>query len=466
MPRVPRARRAALRALLCAASLGAAPLAAQAPGVAPAPGASPGRVLLAVRPVVVRAARLLDGLTDRVRTGQAVLVRGERIAAVGPVDSITAAAGPGARVIDLGDATLMPGLIDAHTHVLLQGDVTAADYDAQVLGESIPYRTIRATVAARRALEQGFTTIRDLETEGAMYADVDVKTAINRGVIPGPRMFVATRAFAPTGMYGPSGYSWEIALPKGVQIVDGVDNIRRAVREQVANGADWIKVYADRRYYLAPDGRLRSMPNYTDEEMKAFADEARRLGKKTAAHAMGWDGIDLALRAGFNTIEHGVGMTDDLLDRLVRQNAYWCPTISVEDYVASGRGGVWEQMPRLARAAVARGLKKGARIANGSDIGGMPWTEPMARELADLVSAGMTPVQAVRAATSVAADLLDQRENLGAVAPGRYADLAAAPGDASRDISTLQRVTFVMKNGQVFRGPANAVDPQTEQAAR
>lgn len=464
MPRSRRARslRRVLRALLAAAPLGAAPLAAQAPGAAPT---APGRVPLAVRPVVVRAARLLDGLTDQARTGRAVLVRGERIAAVGPADSITAAAGPGARVIDLGDATLMPGLIDAHTHVLLQGDVTAADYDAQVLGESIPYRTIRATVAARRALEQGFTTIRDLETEGAMYADVDVKTAINRGVIPGPRMFVATRAFAPTGMYGPSGYSWEIALPKGVQIVDGVDDIRRAVREQVANGADWIKVYADRRYSLAADGRLRSMPNYTDEEMKAFADEARRLGKKTAAHAMGWDGIDLALRAGFNTIEHGVGMTDDLLDRLVRQNAYWCPTISVEDYVASGRGGVWEQMPRLVRAAVARGLKKGARIANGSDVGGFPWTEPMAREIADLVSAGMTPAQAVRAATSVAADLLDQRENLGAVAPGRYADLIAAPGDASRDVTALQRVSFVMKNGQVFRGPAPAAGA-AEQAAR
>ena len=441
-------------ALALAALAFARPAAAQAPGTAPPTG--PGRVPLAVRPVVVRAARLLDGLTNRVRTGQAVLVRGERIAAVGPADSIAAAAGPGARVIDLGDATLMPGLVDAHTHVLLQGDVTAEDYDAQVLKESIPYRTIRATMAARRALDQGFTTIRDLETEGAMYADVDVKTAIARGIIPGPRMFVATRAFAPTGMYGPSGYSWEIALPKGVQIVDGVDNIRHAVREQVANGADWIKVYADRRYFLAADGRLRSMPNYTDEEMKAFADEARRLGKRTAAHAMGYDGIASALRAGFTSIEHGAGMTDDLLDRMVQQGTYWCPTISVEDYVAEGRGGIWREMPRLSRAAVARGLTKGVRIANGSDIGGMPWTEPMARELVALVQAGMTPTQAVRAATGVAADLLDEAANLGAVAPGRYADLVAAPGDASRDVTALLRVQFVMKGGQVVRGPAGA----------
>lgn len=452
MPRPARARSRLARTLApaLAALVFGGPLAAQAPGAAPIPG----RVPLAARPVVVRAARLLDGLTDRVRVGQAVLVRGDRIAAVGPADSITAAAGPGARILDLGDVTLMPGLIDAHTHVLLQGDVTAEDYDAQILKESIPYRTIRATVAARRALDQGFTTIRDLETEGAMYADVDVKTAINRGVIPGPRMFVATRAFAPTGMYGPSGYSWEIGLPKGVQIVDGVDNIRHAVREQVANGADWIKVYADRRYYLAPDGRLRSMPNYTDEEMKAFADEARRLGKRTAAHAMGWDGIDAALRAGFTTVEHGAGMTDDLLDRMVRQGTYWCPTISVEDYVAEGRGGVWREMPRLSRAAVGRGIKKGARIANGSDVGGLPWTEPMAREIADLVEAGMTPVQAVHAAT---ADLLDQSANLGALATGRYADLVAAPGDASRDITTLQRVSFVMKGGQVVRGPAGTM---------
>jgi imidazolonepropionase-like amidohydrolase len=320
-------------ALPVVAALAPGAAAAQAPTAPPAaPATAPATAPPATAPVaaapavvVVRAARLLDGIGDRPRTGQAVLVRGERIAAVGPADSVAAAAGPGARVVDLGDATLMPGLIDAHTHVLLQGDITAAEYDAQILRESIPYRAIRATVAARRALEQGFTTIRDLETEGAMYADVDVKTAIDNGVVPGPRMFVATRAFAPTGMYGPSGYSWELDLPRGVQIVDGPDAIRRAVREQVAHGADWIKVYVDRRYTLASDGRLRSMLNYTDEELRVFVDEARRLGRRTAAHAMAWDGIDAALRAGFTSIEHGVGMTDDLAERMVRQGTYWCP---------------------------------------------------------------------------------------------------------------------------------------------
>src|ERR671925_611574 len=182
----------------------------------------------------------------------------------------------------------LPGLIDAHTHILLQGDITAADYDEQLLKESIPYRTIRATVAARTALMNGFTTIRDLETEGAMYADVDVKTAIERGIIPGPRMYVATRAMAPTGMYPLLGYSWELRMPEGVQIVDGADNIRRAVREQVKYGADWIKFYADRRYYLK-NGALHSWINFTDEEMKAMVEEAHRLGRRVAAHAMGWE---------------------------------------------------------------------------------------------------------------------------------------------------------------------------------
>ena len=217
------------------------------------------------RRVAVRCGRLIDGRTDRVVEKAVVLVEGERIQAVGPDLAIPA----GATVIDLGASTCLPGLIDNHTHVLLQGDVTAADYDEQLLRESIPYRAIRATVAVRIALLNGFTAIRDLETEGAMYADVDVKTAINRGVIPGPRMFVSTRAFAPTGMYPLLGYSWELRMPEGVQIVDGVDAIRKAVREQTKYGADWIKYYADRRSYLK-EGALHSLVNFTDEEAKDF----------------------------------------------------------------------------------------------------------------------------------------------------------------------------------------------------
>ena len=293
--------------------------------------------------VLVKAAHLIDGTTDAPRDGLAVLIEGDRIKEVGPAAQL---AGRAQRVIDLGNATLLPGLIDAHTHVLLQGDITAADYDDQLLKESIAYRALRASAAARTALLNGFTAIRDLETEGAMYADVDVKTAIARGVIPGPRMFVVTRAMAPTGMYPLLGYSWELHLPEGVQIVDGPDNIRKAVREEVKYGADWIKFYADRRYYLTNDAKkpLRSMVNFTDEELKALIGEAHRLGKKVAAHAMGWDGIDAALRAGVDSIEHGDGLTTDLLERMAREGVSWCPTMYVGVYVAQGRGGIWPEM--------------------------------------------------------------------------------------------------------------------------
>jgi imidazolonepropionase-like amidohydrolase len=415
-------------------------LAGQAP-------AAPSRIL-------VRAGRLLDGETDRVRSDQGILIEGDRIKRVGPFLDMRQQAGE-ATQIDLSKLTVLPGLIDNHTHILLQGDITAEDYDEQLLKESIPYRTIRATVSARTALMNGFTTIRDLETEGAMYADVDVKTAIERGVIPGPRMFVATRAFAPTGMYPLSGYSWELRVPEGVQIVDGVDNIRRAVREQVKYGADWIKVYVDRRYFLGPDGKLRSWVDYTDEELRAFADEAHRLGRKIAGHAVGWDGIDAALRAGFNTVEHGDGLTPDLIDRMVRQKVYWCPTIFVGVYVAEGRGGIWPTMVDIERAAFGEALRRGLTpyISYGTDAGGYAWTENQAQELAYMVRYGMTPMQAIRSATTVAARLLDQEQNLGAVAEGRFADLIAVAGDPLADITELQRVVWVMKGGVVYKGP-------------
>jgi imidazolonepropionase-like amidohydrolase len=399
---------------------------------------------------VVKAGRLVDGLGDAARRDQGILIENGRVAAVGPWNEISARAA-GAQTIDLSAMTVLPGLIDAHTHILLQGDITAAEYDEQVLKESIPYRTIRATVAARRALDQGFTALRDLETEGAMYADADVKTAIERGVIPGPRMFVATRAFSATGMYPLLGYSWELQMPSGVQIVDGVDEIRKAVREQVKYGADWIKVYVDRRYYLGEDGRLRSLVNFTDEELATFTAEAHRLGRKAAAHAIAWDGIDAALRNGFDTIEHGHGLTPDLIDRMVKQKVYWCPTIYVTHYVAPGRGGIWPRMLDLERKAFGEALKRGLGpyIANGSDAGGYAWDEPLARELGLLVEYGMTPMQAIKAATSTAARLLGQETQLGAVAPGRHADLIAVAGDPLADIRALGDVRWVMKGGAI-----------------
>lgn len=399
---------------------------------------------------LIRAGRLIDGTGAAVRTDQGILVEGGRIAAVGPWATVSQQ-GTGAPVVDLSAETVLPGLIDAHTHLLLQGDITSEEYDEQLLKESIPYRTIRAVAAGRTALLNGFTTLRDLETEGAMYADVDLKRAFARDIVPGPRLFVATRAFSATGMYPLSGYSWELQVPSGVQIVDGPEEIRKGVREQVKYGADWIKVYVDRRYYLGEDGRLRSWVNFTDEELKAFVDEAHRLGRRAAAHAIGWDGIDAALRAGFNSIEHGAGLTPDLMDRMVAQGAFWCPTIFVVAYVAEGRGGIWPRMVEIERVAFGQAVKKGVRIAYGTDAGGYAWTEHQAKEMEYMVRYGMPPMGVTRSATSVAADLLGQADNLGTVAPGRWADLVAVTGDPLADISLLQRVDWVMKGGVVMR---------------
>jgi len=412
--------------------------------LAPAPSRAAGK------PVALRCGRLIDGRTDDVLSGAVVLVEGERIKAVGAGLTVPA----DATVVDLSRSTCLPGLIDNHTHILLQGDITASDYDEQLLKESIPYRAIRATVAARTALLNGFTALRDLETEGAMYADVDVKTAINRGIIPGPRMFVATRALAPTGTYPLLGYSWELRMPEGVQIVDGVDNLRRAVREQVKHGADWIKYYSDRRYYLK-DGALRSWTNFTDEEAKALVDEAHRLGRRVAAHAIGRDGIESALRAGVDTIEHGDGLDDASIDLMVRRGVYWCPTIYVGAYVAEGRAAagapIWKAMVDLERQAFGKALEKGVRISYGTDAGGYAWTESQAKEFSYMVRYGMSPMQAIRSATSVAAALLDQQDNLGALEAGRLADLIAVAGDPLKDITELERVRFVMKGGLVVK---------------
>jgi imidazolonepropionase-like amidohydrolase len=404
--------------------------------------------------VFIKAGRLIDVRAGRVLENQGILVEGERIKTVGPIATVEKTVPSTAQVIDLLKYTVLPGLADCHTHVLLQGDITAADYDEQLLKESIPYRTIRATVAARTGLMNGFTVMRDLETEGAMYADVDVKTAINRGVIPGPRMFVSTRAFSATGMYPLLGYSWELKMPEGVQIVDGADNIRRAVREQVKYGADWIKFYADRRYYVK-DGALHSWVNFTEEEMKAMVDESHRLGRPVAAHAMGWDGIDASLKAGVDSIEHGYGLDEGLMDRMVRQGTYWCPTIYVGAYVAEGRAAagapIWLTMRDLEAKAFGIAVRKGVKIAYGTDAGGYAWTENQAKEFSYMVRYGMTPMQAIRSATVAAAELLQRSNDFGSIEAGKFADIVAVSGDPLRDISELERVRFVMKGGEVYR---------------
>jgi len=420
-------------------------LAAQTPPPAPPPPPP-------AQPILVKAGRLIDGRSDVPRSNVGILIEGDRIKAVGALAQVQTQA-RNARVIDLAQMTVLPGLIDTHTHLLLQGDPTAASYDEQLLYQSTAYRAILAARNARIALEHGFTAIRDLETEGAMYADVDVKRAVDRGVVPGPHIFASTRAMAPTGMYPIVSDNWELELPHGVQPVDGVEGARLAVRQQVAHGADWIKFYADRRYYFGADSVLHSWVNFTDDEARAIVDEAHRLGRRVAAHAIGSDGIAAALRAGVNTIEHGDGMTDSLSDVLLARGVYWVPTVTVAHYVAAPRGGAWGPMVEHQRQAFARALKKGVRIVLGTDVGGFPWTElNQAQEFTYYVQYGMTPMQAIKSGTSLAAELLGQAD-LGAVAPGMAADLVAVAGDPLKDVSELERVRFVMKGGVTYVSP-------------
>ena len=403
--------------------------------------------------VLIKAGRLIDGKGGPPLANAGILIEGDRIRAVGPLAQIEARA-QGARVIDLSRMTVLPGMIDAHTHLLLQGDPTSESYDAQLLYQSTGYRSILGARNARVALEHGFTGLRDVETEGAMFADVDIKLAINRGEVPGPRIYASTRAMAPTGMYPINSQNWELELPHGVQPVDGVENARLAVRQQIGHGADWIKYYSDRRYYFTPDSVLKSWVNFTDDEAKAIVDETHRLGRKVAAHAIGSDGIAAALRAGVNSIEHGDGLTDSLMDVMVRNNVYWVPTVTVGAFVAGPRGGIWGPMVQLERRAFQRAVRKGVKIVMGTDVGGFPWVGPesvnQAKELEYYVQYGMTPMQAIQSTTSVAAELLGQTENFGTVQVGRFADLIAVGGDPLQDITELQRVRFVMKGGVVY----------------
>jgi imidazolonepropionase-like amidohydrolase len=398
--------------------------------------------------IAIRAGHLIDGQSDKALDNVLILIEGDKILSVTPGGS----APSGVETLDLSKSTVLPGLIDVHTHVLLNGDITAEDYDKQLLKDSIPYRAILAARNARIALDHGFTAIRDLETEGAMYADVDVKKAINNGEVPGPRMQVATRALTPTGMYGPLGYSWEITIPQGVQYADGVDGVRKAVREQIMYGADWIKYYSDRRYHFEADGVLHSMVNFTDEEAKAIVDEAHRLGHKVAAHAIGSDGIAAALRAGVDTVEHGDGLTEPLMDEMIKRGTVWVPTVLVGAYVAPGRGGNWVKMVDLEKVAFQKAHKKGVKIALGTDVGGSDWRDiNQAREFQYYVDYGMSPMEAIQTGTSNGAEVLGWSDKLGTIEPGKWADLVAVSGDPLKDIKELQNVKFVMKSGVVYK---------------
>jgi imidazolonepropionase-like amidohydrolase len=398
----------------------------------------------------LRCGGLWDGRGNKTAGATLIEVRAERIVSMQPAVQ----GKPEGKVVDLSGLTCIPGLIDTHTHVLLQGDITSADYDEQLLKQSPEYRTILATVNARRILSWGFTSIRDVETEGAGYADVDVKNAIERGIIPGPRMQVATRALDVTGAYPLIGYAPAIVVPKGVQEVDGPDGARRAVREQIYHGADWIKVYSDRSYKVLPNGVLDDIPTFTLEELRAIVDEAHRERHKVASHAMALQGVHNSVTAGVDSIEHGNYIADEDLRTMVQKGIYYVPTIYVGEYVAEGRAKagapVWLQMRAIHQETFRRALKAGVKIAFGTDIGGFDWHTNPAREFGWMVKYGMTPEQALRAGTVVAAELLGLSDQLGTLEPGKLADIVAVPGDPVADITALEQVRFVMKNGTVY----------------
>lgn len=405
------------------------------------------------RVVVIRAGSLIDGTSDAPRANQVIVIRGDRIEKVGGANTEIPA---GATVIDLSSATVLPGLIDAHTHIFLQGeDPEEGGYDVQLLKYPLAYRTARAIVAARRALEQGFTTLRDVETEGAGYGDIGVKRAIDEGIIPGPRMFVVTRAISTTGGYSLDDYAPEITVPKGAQIADGPWELRKAAREQLDHGADWLKVYMTHRSWVDGDGNLVSQPTLTVEELRAVVDEAHGWGKKVACHAYNGIGMQRALDGGCDSIEHGLELTDANIAQMLRQGTWYCPTLSVYYYWWAPANTPDGQRDRK-RAAVhapsfQKALKAGVKIVFGTDMGGMPWSDPIAQEFEKMVELGMAPMDAIRSATSRSSELLDRKGEIGVVAPGAYADVIAVSGDPLKNISVLRNVKFVMKDGSVFK---------------
>ena len=403
--------------------------------------------------IVIRAGSLIDGTSNSARTNQLIFVRGKRIEKVTGAGEVIPA---DALVIDLSKATVLPGLIDSHTHIFLWGeDPNKGGYDANILKAGIALRAARATYACKRALEQGFTTIRDLETEGAGYGDVEIKEAIAEGTIPGPRIFASTRGISTTGGYNLEGYAPELIMPKGVQIVDGPVEARKAAREQLEHGANWIKVYMTHRSWVNKNGELVSQPTLTVEELKAIVDEAHGWGRKVACHAYSGIGLQRALDGGCDSIEHGLQLTDAHIAQMLKQGTWYCPTMTpyYGDWAAENTPEGKRDRKRASdhEISLQKAAKAGVKTVFGTDIGGTPWTEPMSEEFEYMVKFGFTPMGAIQAATSRAAEMLEMQGEIGVIAPGAYADVVAVSGDPLINVSELKKVRFVMHDGTVFK---------------